>query len=107
MSIFGLAGLLRVRTFREETAAAELGAAERPRRALFHSRSLSFASSTARCHRVLAAVPPTLSSAATVVQVGAREPDSASETVLRPRPQVAAMSRTPVNPASASRSRSR
>ena len=33
MSIFGLAGLLRVRTFREETAAAELGAAERPRRA--------------------------------------------------------------------------
>lgn len=31
MSVFGLAGLLRVRTFREETAAAELGAAERTR----------------------------------------------------------------------------
>lgn len=32
MSVFGLGGLLRVRTFREETAAAELGQAERRRR---------------------------------------------------------------------------
>ena len=32
MSVFGLGGLLRVRAFREETAAAELGAAERRRR---------------------------------------------------------------------------
>lgn len=33
MSVFGLGGLLRVRAFREESAAAELGAAERTRRA--------------------------------------------------------------------------
>ena len=32
MNVFGLTGLLRVRTFREESAAAELAAAERTRR---------------------------------------------------------------------------